>query len=57
MKTKENLDTKTLNFEKTIPKAKAKSLRPMRSLVATRSLKPKTIVATMNLKPETESRV
>jgi hypothetical protein len=56
MKTKENLDSKTVNFEKTLPKAKARSLRPMRSLVATRSLKPKTIVASMNLKTETESR-
>jgi len=56
MKTKQNLDSKLLNFEKTFPKAKTKSLRPMRSLVATRSLKPMTVVATMNMKPETETR-
>lgn len=46
MKTKENLESKILNFERPILKAK-KSLRPMRSLVATRSFKPKTTVANM----------
>jgi len=52
MKTKENLESKLLNFEKTLTKAKLKSLRPMRSLVATRSFKPKTTVAAMIVKAE-----
>ncbi|MBA2406094.1 MAG: hypothetical protein H0V66_15065 [Bdellovibrionales bacterium] len=52
MKTKENLETKILNFEKTGLKAKPKSFRPMRSLVATRSLKPVTTVANMVMKAE-----
>lgn len=56
MKTKENLDTKFISFEKTLPKTKTKSLKPMRSLVATRSLKPKTMAAAMNMKPEVETR-
>ncbi len=52
MKTKENLDSKPFNFEPALKKAKPKSLRPMRSLVATRSFKPKTTVANMILKTE-----
>jgi hypothetical protein len=56
MKTKENLETtKPFNFEKP-QKTKPKSLRPMRSMVAVRSLKPKTHVATMVLKEEMERR-
>lgn len=52
MKTKENLESKILNFEKPL-QAKPRSFRPMRSLVATRSLKPKTTVANMVMvKPE-----
>lgn len=46
MNTKENLESKVLIFEKPL-KVKPKSLRPMRSLVATRSFKPKTTVANM----------
>lgn len=58
MTTKENVLPKFLNLEKlnaTAPantKTKPKSLRPMRSMVAVRSLKPKTGVASMNLKGE-----
>lgn len=50
MKTKQSLNTK-LPAPLT-QKKKPKSLRPMRSMVAVRSLKPKTAVATMNLKSE-----
>lgn len=46
MKTKETVDTKILSPEKLKTKPK-QSLRPMRSMVAVRSLKPKTTVATM----------
>lgn len=56
MKTKENLESKPFNFEQTLKKAKLKSLRPMRSLVATRSFKPKTTVANMVLKTEEVER-
>lgn len=52
MKSKENLESKPFNFEKTIEKAKPKSLRPMRSLVATRSFRPKTNVANFAMKAE-----
>jgi len=51
MKTKEILDPKLINLEKLNIKTKPKSLRPMRSMVAVRSLKPKTNVAVM-AKPE-----
>lgn len=51
MKTKETVDPKFLSPEKLKTKPK-QSLRPMRSMVAVRSLKPKTNVATMNLKGE-----
>lgn len=55
MKTKETVDSKTFSPEKINPATKAKSLRPMRSMVAVRSLKPKTGVATMITKSgETE---
>jgi hypothetical protein len=47
MKTKETIDTTTVSLEKLNTKTKPKSLRPMRSMVAVRSLKPKAIVATM----------
>lgn len=58
MKTKENTEsTKTFNIESTPKKAIPKSFRPMRSLVATRSFKPKTTVAAMIVKAdETERR-
>lgn len=36
--------------ETNVAKTKLRSLRPMRSMVAIRSLKPKTIVAKMDLK-------
>ncbi len=52
MKTKEQFESKPFNFEKPQDKTKPKSLRPMRSLVASRSFKPKTLVANMNLKTE-----
>lgn len=59
MKTKESSLSKLVNLEKlnapTLPEANAtkpKSLRPMRSMVAVRSLKPKTAVATMIVKNE-----
>jgi hypothetical protein len=52
MKTKENLESKPFNFEGALKKAKPKSLRPMRSIVATRSFKPKTQVAQMVMKTE-----
>lgn len=52
MKTKEYLESKVFNFEKTLQKAKPQSLRPMRSLVAKRSFKPKTTVANMVLKAD-----
>jgi hypothetical protein len=52
MKSKENLTAKPFNFEKALEKAKPKSLRPMRSIVASRSFKPKTQAAHMILKIE-----
>ncbi|MGE3611624.1 MAG: hypothetical protein AB7I27_18690 [Bacteriovoracaceae bacterium] len=51
MNTKENVTTKIISPAQT-PKAKPKSLRPMRSMVAVRSLKPKTLVAHMPTKTE-----
>lgn len=51
MKTKETVDSKFLSPEKLKAKPK-QSLRPMRSMVAVRSLKPKTTVATMTMKSE-----
>ncbi len=52
MKTKETFDTKIISIEKLNQKTKPKSLRPMRSMVAVRSLKPKTTVASLNSKIE-----
>lgn len=52
MKTKETIDSKTFSPEQIKPKAKTKSLRPMRSMVAVRSLKPRTGVASLIVKPE-----
>lgn len=54
MKTKEYVDPKFISLEKLTPntKSKPKSLRPMRSMMAVRSLKPKTVVA--SLAPRTE---
>jgi|GEM_PF-2897891 hypothetical protein len=52
MKTKETFDTKIIALEKLNQKTKPKSLRPMRSMVAVRSLKPKTTVASLSSKIE-----
>lgn len=52
MKTKESVETKTPSLEKLNTKQKPRSLRPMRSMVAVRSFKPKTAVATMVVKGE-----
>jgi hypothetical protein len=51
MKMKENAEFKTLTPEKT-QAPKPRSLRPMRSLVAVRSLKPRTQVAQFMAKPD-----
>ncbi len=56
MKTKEQVQTKPFNFEKPTDKSKPKSLRPMRSLIASRSFKPKTIVANMTMKAEEQNK-
>jgi hypothetical protein len=49
MKIKETLDPKMMKLEKVLPQQKKpKSLRPMRSMVALRSLKPKTVVAAIS---------
>lgn len=56
MKTKETIDSKTFSPEQIKAKAKAKSLRPMRSMVAVRSLKPKTAVANLLVKSESAER-
>lgn len=57
MKTKETLAAKTTTTtEKTLLNTKTKSLRPMRSLVAKRSFKPKTIVATLATKEASSLR-
>jgi hypothetical protein len=53
MKAKENVVKKEVPTLQ--PKVKGRSLRPMRSLVAVRSLKPTTIVATM-AKTQTEAQ-
>ena len=51
MKTKETFESqKPVNVDPTQAKAKVKSLRPMRSLMATRSLKPRTVVTNFILK-------
>lgn len=52
MKTKETFDTKLISLEKLNQKTKPRSLRPMRSMVAVRSLKPKTGVANLASKSE-----
>ena len=52
MKTQENHQTKFKRIEKKCPKSKPKSLRPMRSMVAVRSLRPKTNVAQLDLKTD-----
>jgi hypothetical protein len=44
MKTKESIDFTQASLQK-LPKTKQKSLKPMRSLIAVRSLRPKTSVA------------
>lgn len=52
MKTKDTVDTKSPALEKLNTKQKPRSLRPMRSMVAVRSFKPKTGVATMVVKSD-----
>ena len=52
MKTKENIKAKVFIFEKPEQKSKPKSFRPMRSLIATRSMKPKTNVASLTVVAE-----
>lgn len=52
MKTKDTVDTKIASLDKITLKKKPKSLRPMRSMVAVRSLKPKATVATMIVKSD-----
>jgi hypothetical protein len=52
MKNKEASENKAPQLPRPLPKAKPKSLRPMRSLVATRSMKPKTMVANLTMKPD-----
>jgi len=59
MKTKETIASKLLSLEKlATPQAKQKSLRPMRSMVALRSFKPRTAVAELVARPQekTEAR-
>jgi len=51
MKSKQTTESKA-TVETTVTKTKLRSLRPMRSMVAIRSLKPKTLVAKMDLKTE-----
>ena len=59
MKNKTEVESKTLNFDRAAAvKAKAKqSLRPMRSMMAVRSLKPKTGVASLTLMKTEETSV
>jgi hypothetical protein len=52
MKTKETLEPNFVALEKLNPQKKPKSLRPMRSMVAVRSLKPRTNVAAVQSRPE-----
>lgn len=56
MKTKQHAETKFVNIEKVSQKTKPRSLRPMRSMVAIRSFKPKTTVATLAKPEETMER-
>lgn len=53
MKTKETIESKHVHLDKLNVATKPKSLRPMRSMVAVRSLKPRTVVASL-VKPVTE---
>ena len=53
MKAKEIIDSKTITATK-IQKTKQKSLRPMRSMVAVRSMKSPTAVASLQSKKEEE---
>lgn len=56
MKTKDTVETKIQTAEVTIAKAKLRSLRPMPSLMARRSFKPKTIVAHMIVKHDESAK-
>ena len=58
MKNKDLITTNSQTVEKNIaPENKVKSLRPMRSMMAVRSFKPKTAVATMTVvRPATETK-
>ena len=56
MKNKTEVESKTLHFDKAVIRMRPKqSLRPTRSLVAVRSLKPKTAVATLMLMKNDDS--
>lgn len=58
MKTKENLDSKNLPNDQTLLKGevkKDKSLRPMRSMMAVRSLRPRTMTVSVLTKHEVMS--
>jgi hypothetical protein len=58
MKTKETTASKLQSLEKLAPtKAKQKSLRPMRSMVALRSFKPRTAVAELVARPQEKNEV
>lgn len=53
MKSKTAIPTPSISPEKTLgTRKKPKSLRPMRSMVAIKSLKPKTVVAGVKLQSE-----
>lgn len=56
MKTKQQIDSKLIPLDRIETKTKPKSLRPMRSMVAVRSLKPKTGVATLMKTEEMSAR-
>jgi hypothetical protein len=52
MKTKQFFDTKNVQQDNINSKSKPKSFKPMRSMVALRSLKPKTAVANFSYDKE-----
>lgn len=57
MKTKENLETKNLSFDKARkPKQKPSSLRPMNSMVKVQSFKPKTNTTAFVMKDLVDSK-
>lgn len=56
MKAKKTIETKLPLEKQALVNSKPKSLRPMRSMVAVRSLKSKTVVATMVSSPSLEKQ-